>query len=418
MMRSLLRWIGGYVKIRVEGLSTERFINLCSRNNIYIRGLAPSGNGYEMYLALSDFRKIRPLAHRSHTRIRVTGRYGMPFSLFRWRHRKLFFAGILLCAALLKIYSLFIWDIRFEGNVRWPDETLAAFLREEDTAPLMLRSRVDCPGIVKKIRKEYNDIVWVSASIDGSRLNIRIKENDDADPAETGEAEESRTPTDLVASSDGVITKIVTRSGVPLVHEGDQVKKGDILVLGRIEVTDDTGEAVDYQYCNADADIYADTTLNYERSIPLTEQEKSFSGKEKHMVYVRLGNSRISLGSTANDYKDSETSVQERPLKAGENFYLPVSLGIKTVRSCTFRDRKVGTEEVQALLSADFERFCDELREKGVQIRGNNVKINLSANMAEAKGVIWITERITEEKDTEIVTVERKETDESVGTDD
>ena len=51
-MRSLLRWIGGYVKIRVEGLSTERFINLCSRNNIYIRGLAPSGNGYEMYLAL------------------------------------------------------------------------------------------------------------------------------------------------------------------------------------------------------------------------------------------------------------------------------------------------------------------------------------------------------------------------------
>ena len=325
MMRSLLRWIGGYVKIRVEGLSTERFINLCSRNNIYIRGLAPSGNGYEMYLALSDFRKIR---------------------------------------------------------------------------------------------KEYNDIVWVSASIDGSRLNIRIKENDDADPAQTGEEEESRTPTDLVAASDGVITKIVTRSGVPLVHEGDQVKKGDILVLGRIEVTDDTGEAVDYQYCNADADIYADTTLNYERSIPLTEQEKSFCGKEKHMVYVRLGNSRISLGSTANDYKDSETSVQERPLKAGENFYLPVSLGIKTVRSCTFRDRKVGTEEAQALLSADFERFCDELREKGVQIRGNNVKINLSANMAEAKGVIWITERITEEKDTEIVTVERKETDESVGTDD
>lgn len=418
MIRSLLRWIGGYVKICVEGFSPERFINLCSRNNIYIRGLAPSGNGYEMYLALSDFRKIRPLAHKAHTRIRVTGRYGMPFSLFRWRRRKLFFAGILLCAALLKIYSLFIWDIRFEGNVRWPDETLAAFLREEGTAPLMPVSRVDCPGIVKKIRKEYNDIVWVSASIDGSRLNIRIKENDDADPDRTGEAEESRMPTDLVAASDGVITKIVTRSGVPLVHEGDQVKKGDILVLGRIEVTDDAGEAAGYQYCNADADVYADTTLTYERSIPLTEQEKSFSGKEKHMVYVRLGNIRISLGSTANDYKDRETSVQERQLKAGENFYLPVSFGIKTVRSCTFRERKVAAEEAQARLSADFERFCDELWEKGVQIRENNVKINLYADTAKAKGVIWLNERITEEKDTEIVTVERKETDESVGTDD
>ena len=204
MIRSLLRWICGYVKICVEGFSPERFINLCSQNNIYIRGLAPSGNGYEMYLALSDFRKIRPLAHKAHTRIRVTGRYGMPFSLFRWRRRKLFFAGILLCAALLKIYSLFIWDIRFEGNVRWPDETLAAFLREEGTAPLMPVSRVDCPGIVKKIRKEYNDIVWVSASIDGSRLNIRIKENDDADPAQTGEAEAERTPTAFRWSTRGI----------------------------------------------------------------------------------------------------------------------------------------------------------------------------------------------------------------------
>lgn len=70
------------------------------------------------------------------------------------------------------------------------------------------------------------------------------------------------------------------------------------------------------------------------------------------------------------------------------------------------------------LLSADFERFCEELLEKGVQIRGNNVKINLSANTAEAEGVVYLTEPITEEKDTEIVTIERKETDESVGTDD
>ena len=76
------------------------------------------------------------------------------------------------------------------------------------------------------------------------------------------------------------------------------------------------------------------------------------------MVYVRLGNSRISLGSTANDIKDSETSVQERPLKAGENFYLPVSLGYK---DCAFLyipgTEKWVSEEAQALLSADFEEI-------------------------------------------------------------
>ena len=112
----------------------------------------------------------------------------------------------------------------------------------------MLKSRVDCPGIVKNIREEYNDIVWVSASVDGSRLKIQIKENEDtllgsADNVENRETETENDdkakgivsdelhPTDLIASADGVITSIVTRSGIPQVHAGDQVKKGDILVL-------------------------------------------------------------------------------------------------------------------------------------------------------------------------------------------
>ena len=69
------------------------------------------------------------------------------------------------------------------------------------------KKEVDCPGIVKAIRKEYNDIVWVSASIDGSRLKIQIKENEDTFQEEMqGTEEVSEKPTDLIAEEDGVIT--------------------------------------------------------------------------------------------------------------------------------------------------------------------------------------------------------------------
>ena len=82
----------------------------------------------------------------------------------------------------------------------------------------MRKKKVDCPGIVKAIRKEYNDIVWVSASIDGSRLKIQIKENEDTFQEEMqGTEEVSEKPTDLIAEEDGVITGIITRSGVPQV---------------------------------------------------------------------------------------------------------------------------------------------------------------------------------------------------------
>ena len=34
--------------------------------------------------------------------------------------------------------------------------------------PGMQKKNVDCQGIVKALRKEYNDIVWVSASLDAA----------------------------------------------------------------------------------------------------------------------------------------------------------------------------------------------------------------------------------------------------------
>lgn len=435
MIRSFIRWLRGYVRLCVAGYSPERFLNMCCYHQLYIWGLEPTENGYEMYMSISDFRKLKPLVRKTHTKVILAGRYGFPFFLARYRKRKLFFAGLFLCAVLLRVYSLFIWDIHFEGNERYPDTTLAEFLESEGVAPAMLRSRVDCPGIVKAIRKEYNDIVWVSASIDGSRLKIQIKENEDTFPeegVEKPENEESPTgkdasavsggeeekPVDLVAASDGVITEIVTRSGVPQVHVGDTVKKGDILVLGRVEVVNDSQEVVGYQYHRADADVFADTQMEYTDTLSLVYQEKVYDGKKKYQPFIRLADWTISAGSIKNKYDHSEMFTEETQVRLGENFYLPFSYGLKSAKSYSFTEKTYTEEEARQILSLDFNRFCEDLEEKGIQIRENSVKIHLYENSATASGTLYLNERITEEADTEILTIERKETDESVGTDD
>lgn len=440
MIRSFIRWLRGYVRLCVAGYSPERFLNMCCYHQLFIWGLEPTEKGYEMYMSISDFRKLKPLVRKTHTKVILAGRYGFPFFLARYRRRKLFFAGLFICAALLWTYSLFIWDIHFEGNERYPDTTLAEFLESEGVAPAMLRSRVDCPGIVKAIRKEYNDIVWVSASIDGSRLKIQIKENEDTFPEEgekTSEEEassgneassseedaaasgsEDEKPVDLIASSDGVITKIVTRSGVPQVHVGDTVKKGDILVLGRVEVVNDSQEVVGYQYHRSDADVFADTQMEYTDTLSLDHQEKVYDGKKKYQPFIRLADWTVSVGSIENKYEHSEIFTEETQVRLGENFYLPFSYGLRTAKSYTFTEKTYTEEEARQLLSLDFNRFCEDLKEKGIQIRENSVKIHLYENSATASGTLYLNERITEEADTEILTVERKETDESVGTDD
>ena len=419
MIRSFIRWLRGYVRLCVAGYSPERFLNMCCYHQLFIWGLEPTGNGYEMYMSISDFRKLKPLVRKTHAKVILQGRYGFPFFLARYRRRKLFFAGLFICAVLLWTYSLFIWDIHFEGNERYPDTTLAEFLESEGVAPAMLRSRVDCPGIVKAIRKEYNDIVWVSASIDGSRLKIQIKENEDTFPEEGEETSaEDEKPVDLVAAADGVITKIVTRSGVPQVHVGDTVKKGDILVLGRVEVVNDSREVVGYQYHRSDADVFADTQMEYTDTLSLEYQEKVYDGKKKYQPFIRLADWTVSVGSLDNKYKHSEIVTEETQMKLGENFYLPFSYGLKTAKSYSFEKKTYTEEEARQLLSLNFNRICEDLEEKGVQIKENSVKIHLYENSATASGTLYLNERVTEEAATEILTVERKETDESVGTDD
>lgn len=432
MIQAFIRYMKGYVKLRVNGYSPERFLNMCRYHNIYIWGLTPTQNAYEMYVSLKGFYRLKPIIRKTHTRVNVTGRYGFPFFAHRYRKRKLFFAGIAVCAVLLYLYSGFIWDIHFEGNERWTDENLSEFLASMDVAPLMRKSKVDCPEIVSEIRKAYNDIVWVSASIDGTCLKIHVKENEDHFETEeakadtetysenggTGsEAGSNGEAKDLVAAKDGVITEIVTRSGVPQVHVGDTVSKGDILVSGRVEVLNDSGEVINYQYCVSDADIFADTVMEYSDTMPLTYQEKQYDKKHRTQYYLRLGGWQFSVGSIKNSYKNAEILTSETQMKAGENFYLPVVYGTKTVKSYAFQEKNYTKKELQEALSANFQQFCGELEEKGIQITENSVKIHIDENSADASGTLYLNERITEYADTERLPIERIEQDESGGTD-
>lgn len=427
MIQSLIRYLCGYVRIRVEGYSPERFLNMCSYHGIYIWGLKPCGHAYEMYMELSGFRRIRPIVRKTHTDIRIMGRYGFPFFLHRHRKRKLFFVGMVLCICLLWGYSSFIWDVHFDGNEKWTDEMLMEFLVTKDVRPAMPKSEVDCAQIVKDIRAEYDDIVWVSASVDGSRLYIQIKENEDTFREEEKEnkaegdaaAEGEDTPKDLIASTDGVITDIITRSGTPMVHAGDTVKKGDLLVSGRVEVCNDAQEVIGYQYQHSDADILADTTMEYRDSIPRTYEEKIYKEKEIRILgYVRVGAYTFSAGSMNTDSGKWERYTQEYRLKLGENFYLPVSAGFSYAKAYQTETKKYTKEQIQEQLSQNFIKYSEELEERGIQIQENSVKIHLYADSAEASGTLYLNQSIAEEADTEILDLKGTDTDEPIRTDD
>ena len=76
--------------------------------------------------------------------------------------------------------SGYIWDIEILGTHTQTEEVIRTFLKENHVNTGIRRGNIDCDRIVKDIRKGFDDIIWVSASIEGTRLIIQIKENEDA----------------------------------------------------------------------------------------------------------------------------------------------------------------------------------------------------------------------------------------------
>ena len=423
VIQKIIRYTRGYVRIRVQGYSSERFLNLCSRHEIFIWGVEPAGDTYELFMPLSGFWKIRAIARKTHTKVTVIQRFGLPFFVYQNRRRQAFLAGCLLCIGLLFFYSSYIWDIHFEGNERWTDEALLDFLETRQVKPGTAKYKINCPEIVRDIRQQYPEIVWVSASIDGSRLRVQIKENEalsleqEKKNIETEELNPS--PKDLVASCDGVITSIITRNGVPQVHVGETVKKGDLLVSGRVEIKNDAKEVIDYQYCQADADVFADTQMQYQESIPLIYYEKNYQkNRRKSAWYVKIGRRIISFGVQSTNEKLYEKICSEYQICLGEHFYLPVTYGKITVKPYTLKRKKQEKRKVQQILTEKFDSFLKDLEEKGIQICENNVKIHLDENSATADGILYLNQKITETVDAEILEIERNEQNESIRTDD
>ncbi len=425
MLLKIIRYAKGYIRIRITGYSTERFLNACSHRGIILWGLEPKGRAYEMNISIPGFRKLKPIIRKTGTKVSIVERFGLPFFLHKYRKRKMFFAGALLFAALIFLMSRYIWNIDIRGNLTYTDETLLKFLKTCEVENGMRVSEVDCARIVKDIRKEYDDIIWVSASIQGTRLIIQVKENEDTIPAmdEASENPDQEKPTDIVADRDCVITRIVPRNGIPMVSEGAEVKTGDVLVSGQVPVMDDAGTVIAYQYHESDADIQGRTVIEYQDEMDLGYEEKEYYYDkkthlplEKNEYFLKLGRYTLEFGNIRNQYRAWEMYGYEKQLCIAENFYLPISYGKKTARPYESGEIKYSKKELQQRLSRKFQQYCKDLEKKGVEIIENDVKIYTGSQKAEAKGRLTVQMPIGRQAESRLreipVTEEQDETGE------
>lgn len=380
----------GYLRMRLTGYSPERFLNLCSANGIEIWDLNYKGGTYEFYMTLKDFRSSKGLVRKAKVRLRIIKKLGLPFFLYKNRTRKLMFAGFASFFMLLYVMSLFVWDISFEGNYHYTDEVLTKYFESQDIRYGMYKGRISCDEIESGIRNRFPEITWVSARVSGTRLLVKIKENEvlSAIPEKDG------SPCDLVASRDGTITKMIVRRGIAQVEIGDTVEKGQLLVSSAVPITNDAEELVRIEYVPADADIHAQTEYRYTKSIPSLHQVKSKTGKKKHGYYVKALAYNLTLLLPSRRDSQWQYVMEEVQFKIFENFYLPFYLGRISGEEYVTYERFYMPEEKKEIADRLQSWFLENLMEKGVQIIENSVKILDDESVVKIEGNVTAEELI------------------------
>lgn len=371
MMRWFSHYWHGYLRIRFSGLSPERFFNLCSANHIEIWKLQSIQDSYEGFMTVADYRKCRPLVRKARVRLRILNRLGLPFFLQKNKKRKSFFFGFLFFFILLYSCSLFIWDISFEGNYRYTDDMLLHYFNQLDIQYGMMKHKISCEDLEAELRNHFPEITWVSARVSGTRLLVKLKENE----VLSSVPEKDESPSEIVASEDGIITRMVVRQGIPEVSVGDTVEKGQILVSSRVPVTNDSEELVTTHYVHADADIYARTTNVWEISFPNLHNVSVNTGKHRTGWYIRLSDWRTLFMLPVKQEETWKFTTQEHQVKLFADFYLPVYYGKTEGKEYSTYERFYTEAEKKTIADHAWKELEENLMEKGVHIIENNVKI-------------------------------------------
>lgn len=416
MQNKWIRFVRGFLVIRIDGDYMERFFNMCRMHDIDLWGIKKEQDICMCEAYAADFLKMPPLLKKTGTKVHVVKKKGLPFYFPFIKKRIIFFAGVIICLALLNYVTDYVWAIEYVGNLQVSDDELSDFLEQESIHYGMKKSSINCEDKEKKLRETFQNVTWTSIYFEGTKLFIEIKENEKSEPV----AFETK-GTDIIANEAGTITSIVTRNGVPQVRAGDRVEKGQVLVAGGVPVYDENQSIVNYQIYDADADIYIRTPIEYKCIINSGYPVMIYTGSHIKTGFAEICGYHIDGISLWDFFEHKilnresdnlyETAVEKHQVVLLDNIYLPVYYGEIDRKEYYVKYFTYTEEEMKSKLSENFEKFILGLQQKGVQIVEKNVKMERSSSGMELYGSLLVVKQTGETAEIPVNPTQENEVD-------
>ena len=380
----IMHYISGYVNITVEGYYIERFINICNTKKIELWNLKRKNSILlNASVDIARFKELRDVCKKTKCKIKINKKKGLPFTIKKYKKRKVFLILLLVLLLIIFILAQFVWNIEIQGADNIPREEILALVQENGLAVGKLKNSVDTKEVINKIRLERDDIAWAGIEMEGTNVIIRLVEADEK-PEIVNEDEYCN----IVSNKNGIITKVTARNGTPLVKEGDLVQEGDILIAGWLE-----GKYTGKQYVHSQGEIQAKVWYTTTQRVELKEVQKKETGNSENKYSLKINNFQINFNKSIPNFEKYDTIDASKKLKLFSNFYLPIEIITHTYKEY---EEEVVIHSVEEAKQIGIDRVAEELKEEleGKKISDKQVKVKNETDYIEVEVTYEVEENI------------------------
>ncbi|MBY6276334.1 sporulation protein YqfD [Symbiobacterium thermophilum] len=364
MLRRLVRYLLGTLRIEVTGGDIERFLNGCLEEGILLWDLRRTPERLHATMMLADFFQLRPVARAGRCRVRIRARHGLPFLTRRLRRRPFLLAGALggLAALVWAGSHLWVVDVRINGPGYLDPRAILAVAAEAGLRQGAWKARIDLDHVTQHLKSRVEELSWAVVRVDGTRAVIEVVEKGAVTPPDQAQC------VHLVARKAGVVEQVIPLQGEPLVKKGDVVQPGEMLVEcalrywagGRPVVIPGTPPPPRTDLARtvvAQAAVKARVAYRQYYEYPAVEQVKEPTGR-RHVQWVLNWNGRSIILRGRGPVPFAEYEVTTRTLAPGQwrNWSPPVEIVIREALEVSTRAEPVPVEVLTERARAAMER--------------------------------------------------------------
>ncbi len=336
----------GTQKLRVKKSDAAAFADALMSTSLAIHEESFSGEWLYFSALPTTAKKILALCRTRGIECEKAESRGLPFILYRYRHRCGILLGLFLYAAIVFLSGRVLWSIEIEGNLRLDDSEIRETLRAQGVHVGAFKSRIDVHSAENNIMIMSDDIAWISLNIRGGVCGVEIRETERKEDIRLSAA------SNVVAAKDGKIVLFENTRGNIVLNIGDRVREGELIISGLYD-----SKQAGIRYTAARGRVLAETEKTLRAEIPLDYEKKVYTGRAFTEKYLIFFEKEIKIyGKCGNLYGSCDTIDMVEyfdPLSLGD---LPV--GIRTVTYLEYTSETARRTEDEARALAEYKLGC------------------------------------------------------------